>query len=170
MTRNHRHPNRHKMQTHSHRGPGPNTRLHTSNANIQKNVWSLGSLVKYLISLSHICLFSTSCSRHFIWHLYTLVSRCLYLLLPAVRILANGWGQRLNWPKGLVRCSDSCQGFFGLSVWMCMSVYVCVCRCVLVCEDGDIIPLDSGGHRLMRSLTDPWERRHVSKQWEGTVV
>lgn len=104
-------------------------------------------------------LFSRCCT----WNLYTFVTvvesgERLYLLQCVPHTLTSGKGQRLNRPRG--------DPLRQLSRDAVLSVRVCV----WVCEDSDIISLRRWGHRLMRSLTDPWERQCVSKQWEGTVV
>lgn len=133
------------MQTHSHQGPEPNTRLHTLNANIHNmfGLWDLQSNTWFFIKITFAyCVFSApDVASGICVHLslFKVLSVSIYCSVPPPpHTSTNAEGQRLNRPKGSVRCSDSCRGL------LCL-----LCMCERVCEDSDIISLDSG-------VTDWW--------------
>lgn len=84
--------------------------------------------------------------------LFKVLSVSIYCSVPP-HTSTNAEGQRLNRPKGSVRCSDSCQGL------LCL---LCMCERGLWRQWHHL--LRRRGHRLMRSLADPWERQCVSTQ------
>lgn len=118
-------PTTHKiMQTHSYRGKAPDTRLHTSDANIQ-NMFGLWDLKT---NTCLMCIFSSRCCT---WDLCTVAilqrGESLCLLQCVLHTLTGGRGQRLNRPRGVGQMLRQLSEAAALSVHNCVRARVCVC-------------------------------------------
>lgn len=119
-----------KAQNANPQPPRPRTEHPTAHIKRKhpQHVWSLGSSVKYLIFL----IFFFFIKITFVYFLFSapdvasgicvhlslfkVLSVSIYCSVPP-HTSTNAEGQRLNRPKGSVRCSDSCQGLLCL---LCM--------------------------------------------------